>query len=308
MSENKFGRSYVIRVQAPDKNILGQDEYVEIRDPLTCEFNIVRNNLASSNTANFTLYNLAEETRNKIIKDAWNIEDQRPIEFFAGYADPGDLIPRCFRGTLKRAYSVRQGSNFKTIIEAYDGIISKPDSAIKFTFPKGTPRSVAIETIIRDIDKVGKGSVTVGNKYSAVLKRAYAMAGEPLAILQQLTDGKFYIDEGNSYAIDESEVMPGELALISSENGLLGTPKRMETVVEIDMLFEPRIKPSQIIELQSETADRFNGYYKVTGITHRGTISGAVCGEAITSLTMQIYKDTVKIFDRATSEYRTVRA
>jgi hypothetical protein len=307
MSDKKFGRAYAMRIQKPKNNILDLDEYVEIRDPITCEFNIVKNNLASANTANFTLYNLAEETRSNIIKDAWNIEDQRSIEFFAGYADPGDLIPRCFNGTLKRAYSVRQGSDFKTIIEAYDGVISKPDSAIKFTFPKGTPRNVAIETIVRDIDKAGKGTVTVGKKYTDILKRAYAMAGEPMAILQQLTDGKFYIEEGNSYAIDETDVVPGDLSLISAENGLLGTPKRMETVVEIDMLFEPRIKTSQLIELQSETADRFNGYYKVTGITHRGTISGAVCGEAITSLTMQIYKDTVEVFDRATSAYRVVQ-
>lgn len=311
MSDKKLGRSYLIRIEKKSSflsSITNQlSLFIEIGYPITCEFNITRNNLASANTATFTLYNLNEATRSSLVKDAWNIDDQRAVEFYAGYAEPNDLIPRCFKGTIKRAYSVRQGSDFKTVIEAFDGLISKDVPTLSFTFPKGTYKPVAIESILSEINKNSKGSTTFGQKVIGTFKRAYAMMGDPMTILQQLSEGKFYIDNGDAYILDDTEIIKGDIVELSAANGLLGTPKKMENVVECDMIFEPRIKPSQIIELKSTTAKYFKGFYKVTGIVHRGVISGNVSGDAITSLTMQLFKDTVLLYDKATNEYRVVQ-
>lgn len=302
MTDKKLGRSFLIRIQKKESLLL--DQYVEIGWPFTCEFNISKNNLASANTATFTLYNLSEETRSSIVKDAWDISDIRGIVFYAGYANPGDLIPRIFKGTIKKAYSTRHGSDFKTIIEAFDGVISKDVPSISFTFPKGTLKPIALEQIFRELNKNSDGKLTAGQKALGVFKRAYSMIGDPMTILQQLTDGKFYIDDGNAYVLDDSEIVPGTISKISAANGLLGTPKRMETIVEVDMIFEPRIKTSQIIEIESQSAKYFNGYYKITGFTHRGVISGSVSGDAVTTITAQIFKDTIIVYDSATNEYR----
>jgi hypothetical protein len=78
----------------------------------------------------------------------------------------------------------------------------------------------------------------------------------------------------------------------------------METFIELDMLFEPRIKPSQLLELDSLTEKRFNGYYKVVGITHKGTISGATSGSCTTTLQMITIKEANVIMDQGTQEYQ----
>jgi len=128
--------------------------------------------------------------------------------------------------------------------------------------------------------------------------------GNSMDALTQITQNQAYIDSGSLYALDNSEVLAGDIKLINADNGLLGTPKKQQTLVEVEMLFEPRIKPSQLIELQSSTDTRFNGTYKITGFTHRGVISGAIGGDCRTNITMQQVNFTSLVADRATTEYR----
>jgi hypothetical protein len=293
----KFNRSYVLRVET------GDNEFVEILPPFTLEFNIQRNNLASSNTGHFVVYNLNQANRAKIYKDIYDVGTFRAVQLFAGYAEKtGDLIPRVFNGNIKRAFSHRQGPDFRTELECYDGQISNMTSDIAITLPPSINTKVIIEAIARNLKDVG--GVTVGNKFTDISNRSTALMGNPSEILSQLTGNKSYIDSGNVYALDKDEVILGDIRLINVDNGLLGTPKKQETMIELEMLFEPRIKPSQLIELESTTEPRFNGFYKVTGIIHRGTISGAIGGEARTNLTMIQQKVTDVVYDKATNEYR----
>ena len=54
------------------------------------------------------------------------------------------------------------------------------------------------------------------------------------------------------------------------------------------MIFEPRITVGQLVEIESSTASIFDGQFKVIGIHHAGIISGAVAGEARTTLNLFI--------------------
>jgi hypothetical protein len=313
MSDNinptfKSNRSYVLKVEASDAAI--GDINVEIANPFTCEFNITRNNLASANTANFTIYNLAPLTRDRIFKDVYDIGNIKAIQFFAGYSErQGTLLPMCFNGNIKRAYSHRVGPDFKTVIEAFDGQQAMANSHVSLTIPAGMTQEQQIQKIAGSMDGFSndpKKKVTTGDKFTDMSKKAAAIMGNPMDLLNQICQGQFYIDSGNAYALGSNEVVAGEIRLISAANGLLATPRKMETLVEIEMLFEPRIKPSQLIELDSMTDRRFNGVYKITGITHSGVISGAVGGEARTRLQMMNLKGYTVIQDKATQQYRAV--
>lgn len=299
MSDRKFNRSFILKIE------VSNNEYIEVNSPFTLEFNVTRNNLASANTATFTIYNLNSYTRSRIYKDVYDIGNLRAIQLFAGYAENlGDLIPRCFNGTVKRAFSYRQGSDFKTVIEAYDGMISMGTDFVSTTVPSGIPIAVSIAQVAKELKNVDK--ITIGNKFTDITKRAMSLMGNPLDIMKQLTNNNFYIDNQSAYAIDQTEVIQGEIRLINYENGLIGTPKKSELMVEVEMIFEPRIKPSQLIELQSISENRFNGVYKVTGIVHRGIISGSIGGDCRTVLTLQLQKNMIVVFDLATNEYRVV--
>jgi hypothetical protein len=305
MSGNKFNRQYILRVETETPD--GSQQWVEIAYPITLEFSITRNNMASANTATFTIYNLGPQTRARIYKDIWDIDParMRAVQLFAGYSEfSSDLLPRCFNGTIKRAHSYRSGPDFRTVIEAFDGMVSMGGEKEIPTMPAGTTQKEMITKIATALD--GVQAVTLGDKYTQYSNRATAMMGDPAELLKQLSSGEFYIDSQAGYSLAKDEVIDGDIRLINADNGLLGTPKKSEVMVEIDMLFEPRIKPSQLLELQSSTADKFDGVYKVTGIIHRGVISGSICGDCRTSLTLLHLPSYVVKFDNATNEYKAV--
>jgi hypothetical protein len=302
MSNRKFNRAFILKAETRDLN-----EYLEIRSPYTVEFSITRNNLSKSNEAVFTIYNLGSVNRAKLVKDSqdYNLEEnRRAIQFFAGYAESQtELIPRCFNGTIRRAYSVRQGSDYRTVIEAYDGMPSFATQMISGNVNAGETAKDQIKKMAGQLDGVEK--VTVGNTFTNVAKRYTAILGSPQDVFNEMSNGKAYVDDQSLYALDSNEVVSGEIRLINFKNGLLGTPKKADLTVEVEMIFEPRIRPMQLIELQSLTENRFSGVYQVTGIIHRGVISGAVGGDCRTVLTMIIQKDVTGIVDIPTTEYRS---
>jgi hypothetical protein len=297
---NKFNREYILKIE------IDNNKYIEIKSPFTLEFNIVRNNLAATNTGNFVVYNLNQANRSKIYKDINDFGQMKAIQLFAGYNDGKSqiLLPRCFNGEIRKAFSNRVGPDFKTTIEAYDGTIAMNSDKgnTNITLPAGTSQNKAIETIAAGM--TGIMSKTIGRNFTDLSARALPLTGNPMDSLTQITQNKAYIDSGNLYALDESEVVAGEIRLINADNGLLGTPRKQQTLVEIEMLFEPRLVPSQLIELQSLTEKRFNGTYKITGITHKGVISGAIGGDCRTNVTMTSIEQPSFISDKATTEYR----
>lgn len=304
----KFNRSYVIRIEARPS----QDgaEWIEIKYPFTCEFEIKRSNLSATNTAQFTLYGLNSATRAKIYKDIYTNNDPndlRAVQFFAGYAEKeGDMLPRCFNGTIKVAYSQRSGPEFRTIIECYDGYGSTGLANLSMTIPAGTLPKDQVGAVAEEMGKytASKIPVSMGDNYKDIPKRALAIMSAPADALAQITGGTAYMDSGAIYAMQHLDCMEGDVRLLNADNGLLGTPKKSETFVEVDMLFEPRIKPNQLLELESMTDARFDGVYKVTGITHKGTISASVGNDCITTLTLTHLVGYSVIYDKNTQEYQ----
>jgi hypothetical protein len=227
----------------------------------------------------------------------------RNVQFYAGYVDgPTDLLPRIFNGTLKRAFHYRQNANYVTEIEAYDGAISSQERHLSFEFPARTDMKTIVMTTAKQMS--GVKSVTFSENLNWVTNRGMSVMGEPWDIISQLTGNQAYIDSGNLYVIDTKDVLLGDIRKIDATNGLLETPRKGEAFVDIEMLFEPRIKPNQLIELSSKTEDRFNGVYRVTGIKHRGVISDTMGGECRTSLTMALMQDYKVIYDAATNEWK----
>jgi hypothetical protein len=310
MLSRKFNRQFVLLIE----DDIG--EYKQIKSPLTCEFTITRNNLSSLNEAHFVIYNLKESTRNSIYKyalDTWNV---RNIIFYAGYSEmSGGMLPRVFKGQIVSCFSSREGSDFRTEIEAKEMWPGLTVDQITAKIPKGTLRSVAIKTVSNMIPDVG--AITVSQTgFLDVIKSTMSLIGSPYEILKNLTNNNVYIDSGNVYAVKPKEIINSDLSVIDiwSQNGLLGSPKKFNEKVVVDMIFEPRIKPSQLlnfssdqdVKLFSQTVSLFNGTYKLTGFIHSGIISGAVNGDCRTTLTLINLKPSGVVIDTATSDYRSL--
>lgn len=288
----KLGRNYELSIET----ISGATLTITL--PFTIEIDITRNTLSSANVCQIRLYNLSELNRNQIFFNAFNQSKFRAILLKAGY---GENLSTIFTGNISQAWSVREGVNFITQIECYDGGFAFVNGNVDIPFPAGTPIKTVITTLMAQLPGVSVGAV--GN-FTGVLNRGNTYSGNPAQILFELTGGAFFIDNGKAYALQSDEFLPqiggtaqGQpVILVNDETGLLGTPVLEQSIVRFEMLFEPSINVGRLISLVSSTNPSLNGIYKVTAVKHRGMISGTVAGAMITTCEFINAKENIPVF------------
>ena len=82
------------------------------------------------------------------------------------------------------------------------------------------------------------------------------------------------------------EAREGNVTVINAETGLIETPRKMEYTLELTMMLEPRLQIGQLAKLESITAPRFNGTYKIIGVDHSATISENESNQNTTKVTL----------------------
>lgn len=268
----KFGLNYKIKIQ------VNESEEVEVKFPITCEFKIDRNTLSQANTSSFSLVNLSENTRNKIYKDQYTTTVYKAIEFYAGYGNDLSLL---FKGNIKRAYSERNGTDFYTRIEAYDGGFAFVNGYSSRSFSAGTSQNKVLDSLVADLPNIKKG--VIGKGFEDDLKKGNCYNDNTMKVLRAITNDHVFIDNEKVNILLDEECVQGNIAKIEANTGLLGTPLKEESSINFNMIFEPRLLVGQSIYLQSTTEKNFNGLYKVVGFKHAGTISGSVPSKVVTS-------------------------
>lgn len=270
----KLGRNYLLRISQLNGDIR------EIEPPFTMEFDVRRNILHSANVASFRIYNLAAAVRNEIVKDISDIDLNLEVYLYAGYQNN---IPLIFQGNIKQAWSHRQRVDFITEIQCYDAGFAFVNGKTNQNFSAGTPRANILRAIINDLPGVTEGSIGV---VEGSTSRGSSYSGRTTDILAELSSGNFFIDNGKAHVLGESECIQGSIDEISAATGLLGTPIREQNIIHLEMMFEPRLLLGQKIRLDSKTAPNRVGDYKIIDIHHQGVISDAVCGDAITRVSL----------------------
>ena len=243
---NKFGRTYELRVQAT-----GGGPDVIIKPPFTIEFDVQRHTYSSATMSVLRIYNLSESTRNKLRKNQTDRGMRKKCEFRAGY---GTELSTVVVGNVMQGFSVRESTNYVTTLEIFDGGFAYANALINTPtqFPENTAyRSAVVDLIklLKDYD-VSLGSVGTVNGVSG---RGMSLVGPTIRNIKELTNSKFFIDNGTAHVLDKNEVIPAPLKILDSSSGLLGTPIREETFVQVELLFEPKILAGQKLELKSIT-------------------------------------------------------
>jgi hypothetical protein len=235
-----------------------------------------------ANTANFTVYNLNADTRNKIYKDQFILE-ARAIQMFAGYDDgKKTMLPMIFNGQLKQAYSSKEGTEFKTEIEAFDGAFAMTQGNMNTTQASGQTMKDTMLGMMNALPNIS--GATVGSGYDQQNKRGQVIMGNPAEYLKMLSSNRFFIDKNHAYVLADDEVLKGDIEMIDASTGLIGTPKKSGQIIEVELIFEPRLTLAQSLEMISTTNKALSGVYKVIEIVHSGTISPVVGGSVTTKL------------------------
>lgn len=281
---NKFGRNYRLSVQLVDGDIL------TIAPPFTADFDIQRTQNSSANTAVFRIYNLSKIHRNQIRYNQYDPGTQRSIKFEAGY---GDTLSTAHDGFIQLALSYREGTNFITEITGFDGGHAYQTADFSETIAASTTNPITKKELIRRlIAKLPNVSAGAIGNYIGMYYRPYSFNGSTIDALREETGKGFFIDNGKAHVLQNNEyLVSNNVPLINSSTGLIGTPMLQLNTLSFEMLFEPSLYVGQLIQLQSSTfqdseGTNLNGFYKINLLSHRGTISDAVCGEAITCVGM----------------------
>jgi len=269
---------------------LDAQNHVTIPPDFTVEFEIVRQFQASSQTGTFKIYNLGEKTRNLLQKDKYATTERRLIQFRAGY---DTFLPLVFNGQVSTAYSYRNGVNFITEIEAWDGGFSTLNGFSSITVSSDTPTSQVLANLGKSLPATS-GNPIVGN-FPRVSKRGRVLFGNTWGIIVQESENLATIDNGQVKILNNNEAIESTIPVVNADSGLLGSPRRSATNIEFDMIFEPRLTVGQILQLESATNRLYSGTYKVTGFTHKGIISPSVSGDCISKVNLFYGSEELKI-------------
>lgn len=281
----KFQRNYKIVFEIGIRKNLREyipQEEVTVSYPITLRLDLTHSiNLSNISRGNFQLLNLAPETRAKLWKDLYNHTKYITMYVYAGYQD---IMPLIFKGDINQCYSYREsgGVDWITDIKSDDGTYLFQYGISNYTFNKGTQFENLLQTLLADMPEYKIGYVTPKIQ---PLARNQTFIGQTLDLLgREYGNYQVFIDKGELNIIDENDVLPGNISVLTSESGILGSPKRSEQYLNVSMIFEPQLRMAQAIELLSETLPFVNNIYKVVGISHRGVISPRESGSLVTQV------------------------
>lgn len=274
----KFGRNYNLVIGTANPI-----EPIQVTPPFTLEFDVVRSINSTANHFSLRLFNLGVKTRNKVRVDRFKFDLFRPVSLAAGYQTQ---LAQILKGNIQQCWSYREGNNMVTTLVGTDFGFAFVNGVTSVQYVAGTSQQTIINDLVKSLNAPETGNVATGaiGNYPGTTSRGSSFNGNTTDLLRELTGGGFFIDLGTAHCLQNNECLDDQILIVNSQSGLLGTPLLEETVVYVDILFEPKVKVGQRVLLESLTETRFNGVYKVIEVHHKGVISTAVNGPCTTSL------------------------
>jgi hypothetical protein len=272
--KQKFGRTYEIQIKNP------QGELITIKPPFSIHFDLTRNVMASVNNCTLIIYNLAEKTRNRIFKDRYTTFEYWQMIIRAGYG----RLCTVFQGNIYESKSWKEGTEWITHIDAYDGMYAIQNGHVAMAVSAGTQKPKILDGLIGSLDGIIKGFI--GSPGQGTTERAQAILGPSIEAIAEQVDNQYFFDNETINVLSDDEVISGPVLVLDS-NQLFSTPKIRETFFDCDTLFFPEARVGLITEIHSREK-KFDGQYKTLGFSHSVDILSSSGGEARTS--WQIYK------------------
>lgn len=243
----------------------------ERNELLRCVFKIEHSLASSPNTAEISIYNLAEATRAKVGEA--NID----VEFEAGYSGNIALI---FKGKLDAGKSVRDGVDWVTSFQSTDGGKQLRSTRINLSFKKTSIRD-AFKRVADALD-LGVGNalekMASGNARGAITQfgNGLVLSGPAQRELDRLasTFGYSWSVQGGQIQLlaDGDAIDPGDAIVVDSAHGMIGSPQAGEKgIIEVRALLNPELVPGRVVALSSVEA---SGFYRVERVTFTGDTRG----------------------------------
>lgn len=297
----KFYKTYSIRfdigtLDFKRKTPIEINETIYVTYPITAEFAIGRSISTGTNSAIVTLYNLDENKRRLLYKDSTDIGTYIMMTISAGHDGQGCDI---YRGSIDSCYSIRNGgeTEYKTVIDSRDAMLDMYLGKTTQSFDAITKTPTRLEQMATSLvdlvfgDELKNGTAISQNIEFSESERGTNNTGKTLKMLRETSydkDGNqtMSIDLGRIYFLDQRKDIVESFGVleIDCDKGMLGSPRRRNEHISVEMLFEPEARLNQLAVLTSTTVPWLNQAYKIMGVSHNGIISGSKDGALTTTL------------------------
>lgn len=255
---------------------------------LRIKFKIKKSDVQTPNTAEIRVYNLAEETANRIRKEFQNITLQ------AGYESNYGLI---FNGNIKQIRFGREnGTDTFIDIAAADGDDAYNFAVVNTTLAAGSKQSDQIGAAARSMAGRGVATGHIDATGDAKLPRGKAMYGMARNYLRQSAEASntsWSIQDGKVQFVSLTGVLPNQAVLLTSKTGLVGQPEQTNDGIKARCLLNPMLRIGGKVQINEKdvaeaklpdtskdaqankpAAIEADGFYRLLVVEHSGDTRG----------------------------------
>lgn len=255
---------------------------------LRIKFSIKKSDAQTPNTAEITVYNLAEETAQRIRKEFSSINLQ------AGYESNYGIV---FSGNIKQVRFGREsGTDTYMVIAAADGDAAYNGSVVNATLAAGSKQSDQINASAGAMAGKGVQKGSIADTGSAKLPRGKVMYGMARDYLRQsaaASNTSWSIQDGKIQFVELTGVLPNQAVVLSSKTGLVGAPEQTNDGIKARCLLNPMLKIGGKVQINEKDINeaklpdtskdaqpnkpatiRHDGFYRLLVVEHSGDTRG----------------------------------
>lgn len=225
---------------------------------LRFSFAIRRGDRQTPNSADIRVYNVSEETSNRVMQLAPTPEFTRVV-IQAGYDGNCGVI---FDGQI---IQVRRGreSQADTYLDimAADGDRAYNHSLTSLSLAAGqTAPGDQLSVLLKDMAIHGVEAGHIPRIQGNPLPRGkviYGATRDALRVLAEDNDCTWSIQDGKVNFVPLTAYIPGEVPEINSDTGMVGLPEQAQNGIKIKTLLNPSLKIGQAIRLNNSSIQRY---------------------------------------------------
>lgn len=214
-------------------------------------FQVNRGDVQSPNSADVRIYNVSDQTANRLQNEFSQIQIQ------AGYVGNFGLI---FQGTVKQVRKGREDAKTTYVdITAADGDEAYNYSTIALSLAAGATPADAIQGFVQSMAQAGirQGYIpdlsTNGSPRGEVF---YGMTRDELRDFAKANNVLWSIQDGALTIVPQTSYIPGEVPVISPATGLISVPEQTQNGIEMTVLLNPLMRIGQLVKLDSSNVNQ----------------------------------------------------
>jgi hypothetical protein len=242
---------------------------------LDVSFAVERSLKPEPNTAEIQVWNLNPDHRSQLEEPKGELGQRVAVEVEAGYEGG---FAKLFSGTMRTAFTTREGPDLVTTLQSGDGEKEYQQSRINLSIAKGTPNASVFQQIVKKLG-IGEGNLATATPLllatPPLFPQGGVLSGSASQIMTRTAQSlgfEWSIQEGTLQLLQARAPMAASATLLSASTGLVGSPSiDNEGILTAQCLLIPDVFPGRLIVLESE---RLSGSYRVEKCNYSGNTAG----------------------------------